>query len=261
MTNHNDLSGRTAVVVGASRGLGRGIARAFAKAGAPVVAVARTGPALAELTSTRANIRTEVADSVPRSRPHYPCDVCPARDSVCLSDLRPRLGISAGRDRRPNRHFTGEISLFDFGLLRRSCQISQPSECPTNRSRRQQKLSMRIFLIKRISKLQDQSFRVLAMPLCRFAILRPLVKVRRHYLDSPCKYRVFEVSHSGKSVLNTIPGIFPPPLCLDHLRLYRPGQSLKRPVRARQRGLKEQIRVSAGVRQVPCRQMRAARPK
>jgi NAD(P)-dependent dehydrogenase (short-subunit alcohol dehydrogenase family) len=59
----NDLSGRATVVVGASRGLGRGIARAFAEAGAPVVAVARTGPALAELATTSANIRTEVADA------------------------------------------------------------------------------------------------------------------------------------------------------------------------------------------------------
>jgi NAD(P)-dependent dehydrogenase (short-subunit alcohol dehydrogenase family) len=57
------LSGRTTVVVGASRGLGRGIARAFAEAGAPVVAVARTGPALAELATTSTNIRTEVADA------------------------------------------------------------------------------------------------------------------------------------------------------------------------------------------------------
>jgi NAD(P)-dependent dehydrogenase (short-subunit alcohol dehydrogenase family) len=40
----SDLSNRTTVVVGASRGLGRGIASAFAEAGAPVVAVARTGP-------------------------------------------------------------------------------------------------------------------------------------------------------------------------------------------------------------------------
>jgi len=63
MTNHNDLSGRTTVVVGASRGLGRGIARAFAEAGAPVVAVARTGSALAELGGASANIRTEVADA------------------------------------------------------------------------------------------------------------------------------------------------------------------------------------------------------
>src|SRR5262249_1597190 len=58
-----DLRGKTTMVVGASRGLGRGIARAFAEAGAPVVAVARTGPALAELASTSANIRTEVADA------------------------------------------------------------------------------------------------------------------------------------------------------------------------------------------------------
>jgi short-subunit dehydrogenase len=38
----SDLSGRTTVVVGASRGPGRGIAMAFAEAGAPVVAVSRT---------------------------------------------------------------------------------------------------------------------------------------------------------------------------------------------------------------------------
>ena len=59
----SDLSGRTTVVVGASRGLGRGIAHAFADAGAPVVAVARTAPALAELAATGGNIRTEVADA------------------------------------------------------------------------------------------------------------------------------------------------------------------------------------------------------
>lgn len=59
----NDLSGRNTIVVGASRGLGRGIAREFAEAGAPVVAIARSAPALAELASTSANIRTEVADA------------------------------------------------------------------------------------------------------------------------------------------------------------------------------------------------------
>jgi NAD(P)-dependent dehydrogenase (short-subunit alcohol dehydrogenase family) len=59
----SDLSDRTTLVVGASRGLGRGIASAFAGAGAPVVAVARSGPALAELTTTSAKIRTEIADA------------------------------------------------------------------------------------------------------------------------------------------------------------------------------------------------------
>ena len=59
----SDMSDRTTVVVGASRGLGRGIALAFAEAGAPVVAMARSGPALAELAAADANIRTEVADA------------------------------------------------------------------------------------------------------------------------------------------------------------------------------------------------------
>jgi NAD(P)-dependent dehydrogenase (short-subunit alcohol dehydrogenase family) len=53
-----DLSGKTTIVVGASRGLGRGIATAFAAAGAPVVAVSRTAAAFAEPT-----IRQEVADA------------------------------------------------------------------------------------------------------------------------------------------------------------------------------------------------------
>ena len=60
----NDLTGRTAVVVGASRGLGRGISRALAAAGAQVIAAARNGPALGELAAGAANIKTEVADAV-----------------------------------------------------------------------------------------------------------------------------------------------------------------------------------------------------
>ncbi len=55
--NHRTL------VLGASRGLGRGIAVAFAGAGAPVVAVARSGSALAELAATRPNVTTEIADA------------------------------------------------------------------------------------------------------------------------------------------------------------------------------------------------------
>src|SRR5215510_4439322 len=128
---------------------------------------------------------------------------------------------------------TSLISSFDFGLLQRGCQILQVSEDSTNRSRGQQRFSMRIFLIKRISKLQDQSFGVLAMPLCCFAILRALVKVRRYYLDSPCKYRGFENFHDGKSLLSSISGVFPSPLCQDYLPLHRPGQPLERPVGAR----------------------------
>jgi NAD(P)-dependent dehydrogenase (short-subunit alcohol dehydrogenase family) len=59
----SDLSDKTTIVVGASRGLGRGIATAFAEAGAPVIALARTQGALAELAAAAGRIRSEVADA------------------------------------------------------------------------------------------------------------------------------------------------------------------------------------------------------
>jgi NAD(P)-dependent dehydrogenase (short-subunit alcohol dehydrogenase family) len=58
-----DLSGKTTVVVGASRGLGHGIATAFAEAGAPVVAVARTKATFAEPAEGTGTVRVEVADA------------------------------------------------------------------------------------------------------------------------------------------------------------------------------------------------------
>jgi 3-oxoacyl-[acyl-carrier protein] reductase len=57
-----DLPGKTTIVVGASRGLGRGIATAFAEAGARVVAVSRTAPALPHPTGTGA-VDSEAADA------------------------------------------------------------------------------------------------------------------------------------------------------------------------------------------------------
>jgi NAD(P)-dependent dehydrogenase (short-subunit alcohol dehydrogenase family) len=59
----NDLSGRTTIVVGASRGLGHGIAMAFAEAGAPVVAVSRTAAAFPERANRAGSIQPEVADA------------------------------------------------------------------------------------------------------------------------------------------------------------------------------------------------------
>ena len=62
-----DLSARTTIVVGASRGLGRGIATALAEAGAPVVAVARTAPPFPEPATGGSTgggtVRLEVADA------------------------------------------------------------------------------------------------------------------------------------------------------------------------------------------------------
>jgi NAD(P)-dependent dehydrogenase (short-subunit alcohol dehydrogenase family) len=57
------MTGKTALIVGASRGLGRGIALALDEAGAHVVAVARDPAALADLAAAGAGIRTEAADA------------------------------------------------------------------------------------------------------------------------------------------------------------------------------------------------------
>jgi NAD(P)-dependent dehydrogenase (short-subunit alcohol dehydrogenase family) len=59
---HQDLSDRTTMVVGASRGLGRGIATAFADAGASVVAVARSAAPPAD-PARGGTIQAELADA------------------------------------------------------------------------------------------------------------------------------------------------------------------------------------------------------
>lgn len=59
----NDLSGKTTIVVGASRGLGHAITTAFAEAGAPVVAVSRTAAAFPEPASGAGSIQPEIADA------------------------------------------------------------------------------------------------------------------------------------------------------------------------------------------------------
>ncbi|NML51007.1 SDR family oxidoreductase [Streptomyces sp. R302] len=59
----SDLSGRTTIVVGASRGLGHGIASAFAEAGAPVVAVSRTPATFPPPTNGSGSVRPEHADA------------------------------------------------------------------------------------------------------------------------------------------------------------------------------------------------------
>jgi NAD(P)-dependent dehydrogenase (short-subunit alcohol dehydrogenase family) len=59
----SNLSGRTTIVVGASRGLGHGIANAFAATGAPVVAVSRTAAAFPEPANGSGTIQPEIADA------------------------------------------------------------------------------------------------------------------------------------------------------------------------------------------------------
>ncbi len=59
----SSLTDKTTIVVGASRGLGRGIATALVDAGAPVVAVARTGQAALGGAARPGAIHAEVADA------------------------------------------------------------------------------------------------------------------------------------------------------------------------------------------------------
>jgi NAD(P)-dependent dehydrogenase (short-subunit alcohol dehydrogenase family) len=62
MASTTNLSDKTTIVVGASRGLGRGIATAFAQAGAPVIAVARTAVSYADPPGGE-GIQQDVADA------------------------------------------------------------------------------------------------------------------------------------------------------------------------------------------------------
>jgi NAD(P)-dependent dehydrogenase (short-subunit alcohol dehydrogenase family) len=63
------LSGKTTLVVGASRGLGRGVATALADAGASVIALARTAIAFPEPASGPGTIESLVADAADASAP------------------------------------------------------------------------------------------------------------------------------------------------------------------------------------------------
>lgn len=87
-----DLAGETAVVVGASRGLGRGIAVAFAEAGAAVVAVARSETALADLASGSEHIRTEIVDATDEKSARSLLEVYRPRVLVLVAGATPAMG-------------------------------------------------------------------------------------------------------------------------------------------------------------------------
>jgi 3-oxoacyl-[acyl-carrier protein] reductase len=95
----SDLSGRTTIVVGASRGLGRGIATAFAEAGAPVVAVSRTAAAFPE-PANGATIQPEVADAGDATVPASLLDRYEPEAVILVAGASPHM--------RPLQHQTWE---------------------------------------------------------------------------------------------------------------------------------------------------------
>jgi len=86
MTSTSELSDRTTMVVGASRGLGRGIATAFAEAGAPVIT------AYAREEASRAGLEITFTAVLPRITP--------------LTDLgRPAVAAEAARSGQTEQEF------------------------------------------------------------------------------------------------------------------------------------------------------------
>jgi 3-oxoacyl-[acyl-carrier protein] reductase len=87
----SDLSGRTTIVVGASRGLGRGIATAFAEAGAPVVAVSRSTAEPPELANGSGTIQSEVADAADPAVPAVLLDRYDPQVIVLVAGATPHM--------------------------------------------------------------------------------------------------------------------------------------------------------------------------
>jgi NAD(P)-dependent dehydrogenase (short-subunit alcohol dehydrogenase family) len=96
----SDLSGRTTIVVGASRGLGRGIATALAEAGAPVIAVSRTAAAFPDIGNGSGSIQPEIADASEATVPATLIDRHEPQNIILVAGATPHM--------RPLRQHTWE---------------------------------------------------------------------------------------------------------------------------------------------------------
>jgi NAD(P)-dependent dehydrogenase (short-subunit alcohol dehydrogenase family) len=94
----NNLSGKTALIVGASRGLGRGIAMAASEAGASVIAVSRSATTFPEPAS--GGIQAVVADAADASVPGSLMDQYDPQLVVLVAGASPLV--------RPLQHQTWE---------------------------------------------------------------------------------------------------------------------------------------------------------
>jgi NAD(P)-dependent dehydrogenase (short-subunit alcohol dehydrogenase family) len=86
----SELTGKTAIVVGASRGLGRGIARTLAQAGGAVIAVARGAAALGVLSDSD-RISPEVADAADPAVPQTLLDRHDPSVAVLVAGASPHI--------------------------------------------------------------------------------------------------------------------------------------------------------------------------
>jgi NAD(P)-dependent dehydrogenase (short-subunit alcohol dehydrogenase family) len=96
----NNLSRKTAVVVGASRGLGRGIATAASAAGASVIAVSRSATTYPEPASGAGSIQAVLADAADSSVPGNLLDRYDPQVLVLVAGASPLI--------RPLQHHTWE---------------------------------------------------------------------------------------------------------------------------------------------------------
>jgi NAD(P)-dependent dehydrogenase (short-subunit alcohol dehydrogenase family) len=96
----NNLSGKTALVVGASRGLGHGIASAASQAGAAVVAVARSATTFPEPATGAGRIQEVLADAADSSVPGSLLDRYDPHILVLVAGASPLM--------RPLQHHTWE---------------------------------------------------------------------------------------------------------------------------------------------------------
>ena len=97
-----DLKGKTALVTGASRGIGRAAAIAYAKAGAHILAIARTAGALEELDDRIKAAGGSAFYSPPGERQ--------ARDGTLVGDARMLL-LSRMPDMDTRRAFLDEVRI------------------------------------------------------------------------------------------------------------------------------------------------------
>jgi 3-oxoacyl-[acyl-carrier protein] reductase len=97
MATMSDLSGKTTIAVGASRGLGRGIATAFADTGASVIAVSRTAAELPQ-PGNGISIQQELADANEATLPARLLDRYKPETVVLVAGATPHM--------RPLQHQT-----------------------------------------------------------------------------------------------------------------------------------------------------------